>query len=104
MSDESNTLTDDEKKAIKLAAELLDHTDDTHWTKGGLPDLTAITELVGSKVTRTDMEAVLPDFERIVPEGYTVVSNIKEGNKSFKSGDVYDGKFADDLLASGAIE
>lgn len=104
MSDENKPLTDDEKKAIKTAAELLEHKDDTHWTKAGLPDLTAVSELVGSKVTRNDMEAVLPDFQRTITKGYTIVSNIKEGKKFFKSGEVYDGKFADDLLASGAIE
>lgn len=42
----------------------LDHADDTHWTKGGLPDLKIMEERFGKYVHRSDAEGVAPGYRR----------------------------------------
>lgn len=50
---------------IKEALESLDHTDDSHWIKSGLPRMGVIEELVGDKsITRQDVTAADPEFCR----------------------------------------
>lgn len=42
----------------------LDHSIDAHWTKGGLPDLNTLKELMGSYVSRGEVEAAAPGHKR----------------------------------------
>ena len=49
---------------VKDAVAGLDHGNDTHWTKSGLPATDAVAALVGSDVSRADIEAAAPDAKR----------------------------------------
>lgn len=49
---------------LDQALAALDHADDLHWTKAGLPDLTVLKELTGKVVTRKELNAAHPDFVR----------------------------------------
>ena len=42
----------------------LDHSIAAHWTKKGLPDLNALTELTGKRVSRGEAESAAPDYRR----------------------------------------
>lgn len=42
----------------------LDKSDDTHWTKEGLPNLDELAKRLGSRITRRRLEAVAPRFVR----------------------------------------
>ena len=58
-------LTDEEKaQAIVDAVASLDKSVDAHWTKGGLPDVNTVKEIVGFELTRKDIEAVAPGVVR----------------------------------------
>lgn len=60
-----NGLTDEQKaEAIEEAVASLDKSVDAHWTKGGLPDVMAVKEIVGFEVTRKDIEAVAGGITR----------------------------------------
>jgi hypothetical protein len=62
---EGTELTDEEKaQAIKDAVDALDKGVDADWTKGGLPNVETVKEIVGFDVTRKDIEAVAPGFTR----------------------------------------
>ena len=51
---------------INAALELLDHANEEHWTKSGLPDMKALETLMEDKsVTRAEVEVVAPEFKRI---------------------------------------
>lgn len=50
-------------KIIEVA-QSLDHSEETHWTQKGLPDVNAISEKAGFKVTRAEVSALLPDLVR----------------------------------------
>ena len=56
----SDTGLTDEQKAeeIKAAVSSLDKSVDAHWTKGGLPNTDAVSEIAGFDVSRKDIEAV----------------------------------------------
>lgn len=49
---------------IRAAVEGLDAKDDAHWTAAGLPDVGAVSEAMGAKVTRAQIEAAAPDAKR----------------------------------------
>lgn len=49
---------------IKEALIKLDTIDDEHWTEDGLPAVAAVSELVGSKVSRKDITDAAPKFTR----------------------------------------
>jgi tetrahydromethanopterin S-methyltransferase subunit B len=49
---------------VKDAVAGLDGTNDAHWTKGGLPATEAVSAVVGSDVSRADIEAAAPDAKR----------------------------------------
>ncbi len=49
---------------ILEVANSLDHGEETHWTQKGLPDLNAISEKAGFKVTRAEVTALLPELVR----------------------------------------
>lgn len=51
-------------EAVRKALGELNHDDDAHWTKSGLPDLTVLTEMVGHYVRRSLAEQVAPGFRR----------------------------------------
>jgi len=77
------------RQAIADAAAKLDKDTDAHWTKAGLPDCNALSELTGVKVTRAECsEALGEDFTREgnQPEGPedsgTEAENGPEGNQS----------------------
>ncbi len=54
--------------AIKAALEKLNPTDDEDWTGGGKPAMDKLKELTGSKtLTRADVDAVDPEFQRPKP-------------------------------------
>ncbi len=54
-----------EGMSIELALKQLDHANDDHWNESnGKPSTKAVTELVGRKVTRAEIEDVDPDFVR----------------------------------------
>lgn len=57
--------TEDAKAGqIAEALKLLDPSDDAHWTKAGKPNINVLVETLGFKITKQDLEAVAPDFER----------------------------------------
>lgn len=49
---------------IRSALGQLDTLEDSHWTGDGAPMVTAVTELVGEKVSRQDIVDVAPKFSR----------------------------------------
>ena len=49
---------------IRAAVEGLDGKDDAHWTAAGLPDVSAVSDAMGAKVTRAQIEAAAPDAKR----------------------------------------
>lgn len=49
---------------ITAALELLDGSEDKHWTSAGLPAVEAVAELAGKSVTRAAIEAIAPDLKR----------------------------------------
>lgn len=57
---------DDESEPMTLdeALDRLDTEDDSHWTKGGLPDLTVLKEWTGQQHTRKEVEEARPEFNR----------------------------------------
>ena len=54
------------QKAILDSLATLNHKDDTHWTKGGEPDLTVLKEKMGFAVSRGDVKEAAPEFVRQV--------------------------------------
>lgn len=55
--------TEDHK--LKRAVEALDHKNDEHWTKHGLPSLDALANIYGSTgIKRADVEAAAPGYRR----------------------------------------
>lgn len=57
---------DEEESFMTLdeALDSLDTEDDSHWTKGGLPDLAILKELTGEHIQRKDVEEARPEFNR----------------------------------------
>lgn len=50
---------------IKEALDVLDHEDDSQWTKDGLPVLDVVRDLVGNvEITRKDVTEAAPEFRR----------------------------------------
>ena len=58
------TVPDPAQGNISAAIELLDPANDEHWTNAGLPSVEAVTELVGTKVSRAEINAAAPAFMR----------------------------------------
>ena len=59
------TLTDEaEPRSLVEAIMSLDHSDDAHWTRAGLPDLNVIKELCQKYHSRDTVSAAVPDFRR----------------------------------------
>jgi hypothetical protein len=52
---------------IREAVSVLDHKTDAHWTKAGLPATEAVSSLVGSDVSRADIDAAASDAKRNPP-------------------------------------
>lgn len=65
----SETVTTEKLALIKAALEELDHENDEHWTNAGLPDVGAVKDILGDKVSRSEIEEADPDFVRKVDEG-----------------------------------
>lgn len=69
-SDPTDPLAGDEQgqqasaAAVKEAIDALDANDDSHWTAQGLPDVSAVTDLAGEKVSRAQIEATAPGYTR----------------------------------------
>lgn len=73
-AEEAETMLDlvqDELATLKRSAPVvaaavtqLDHANDEHWTKTGEPAVDAVKAIVGGNVTRADIEAAAPDFNR----------------------------------------
>ena len=59
-SDHDRTLDE----LIQRAASQLDPQEDGHWTQDGLPRLEALIALVGRDITRADVAAAVPGFQR----------------------------------------
>lgn len=55
---------ENEKLSLEDAIYSLNHKDDAHWTKSGLPDLNVLKELTGVAVKRQDVEEVAPEYTR----------------------------------------
>lgn len=49
---------------ILAALQLLDPSDDTHWTAAGLPAVDAVKAALGGEVNRGEIEAAAPGFVR----------------------------------------
>jgi hypothetical protein len=49
---------------VRGALARLDPTEDAHWTKSGKPDLNAISEMLGRRVTRVKVNELMPDLTR----------------------------------------
>ncbi|MHC6528863.1 MULTISPECIES: hypothetical protein [unclassified Vibrio] len=66
---EKNSRNVDEEKQreqlIREALTKLDHGNDDHWTDGGKVSLSALKDVAGFKVSRAELDAVAPEFERI---------------------------------------
>ena len=54
----------DGHQAIREALSQLDTVNDKHWTAEGLPAVVAVAEILGMVVTREEITAVAPDFNR----------------------------------------
>lgn len=54
----------DDADLIRAAVEGLDGGNDDHWTAAGLPDVAAVSEAMGVKVSRAQIEAAAPDAKR----------------------------------------
>ena len=100
---------------VNEALQKLDHDEDAHWTKDGLPNVNVINEMTGKKFKRKDIQEIAPDLVREIESeaeapkgGFTAVSTIKEGvdgkTVMYSPGDKYEGKFADELLKLKAIK
>jgi len=55
---------DDGDVDIAAALDLLDPANDDHWTNAGLPAVDAVSDITGANVTRAQIKAARPDFER----------------------------------------
>ena len=57
-------------KRMKLldALKALNHNEDAHWTKDGKPDLNAVTEKTGRRITRVMVLRVAPELNRKIIE------------------------------------
>lgn len=65
---EAAELTAKSADSIKAALAKLDPANDDHWTAAGLPAVGAVKEITGSTtLTRDDIGAAVPDFERPEP-------------------------------------
>lgn len=63
-STDQDEVDEETATAIQSALSRLDHSDDAHWTKEGLPDMTVVVEYAGKSVTRKQVEVVAPDLKR----------------------------------------
>lgn len=52
------------KQVILDTLQLLDHSDDSHWTGEGLPSVKIVSDTAGIEVTRKEITAAAPDFVR----------------------------------------
>lgn len=64
MSTIDKELDQESKERLLDASKSLDHSNEGHWTNGGLPDCNALSQLSGMKVTRALANAVLPNIKR----------------------------------------
>tara|TARA_Y100000310_G_scaffold334209_2_gene413396 strand:- start:344 stop:838 length:495 start_codon:yes stop_codon:yes gene_type:complete len=60
----SDTPADERPPSLTEVIMSLDHSDDTEWTKGGLPDLNVVKERYGKYVSRQQVTDAVPDFKR----------------------------------------
>lgn len=49
---------------VAAAVDQLDHANDDHWTKDGEPKVDAVKAIVNGEVSRADIEAATPGFDR----------------------------------------
>lgn len=63
-ADEEEGEDEESKMTLDEALDRLDTEDDSHWTKGGLPDLTVLKEWTGTQLQRKDVEEARPEFNR----------------------------------------
>lgn len=49
---------------LSAALKMLNPDEDAHWTKDGLPDLNALKEITGKKISRKDVEKEAEGFTR----------------------------------------
>lgn len=69
MSDETNGAAGGAELADKIKAGL-DPANDAHWTKDGAPELAAVSELAGQKISRAQCKELLgDDYHRRVAAG-----------------------------------
>ncbi len=56
----------DHKRDAKIveAVQSLDHKNDDHWTKAGLPSLDAVSDITGFDVSRPDIKVNCPEAQR----------------------------------------
>lgn len=57
-------MTDEKKSKLREVLEVLDPSDDAHWTKDGLPNLNVVQELLQAKTTRAEVTKMFPQFTR----------------------------------------
>ncbi len=55
------------RKDIQEALELLDASDDQHWTEDGMPRVDVVSSLVGKSVSREEITSIAPKFTRNKP-------------------------------------
>lgn len=67
-SNESDANPAAEKQGLSLAESIgqLDPNDDDHWTKAGLPAIAAVETIFGKDISREDIEAAAPGFNRSI--------------------------------------
>lgn len=70
---------------LEAAVKRLDPADKTHWTQGGLPDLTVLSELTGGRVTRREVEKAFPDL-RLDPKTGSLMGKLKAAITSRRGG------------------
>lgn len=58
----------DDSDTLMQATTQLNHSDDGHWTKKGMPDCNVLTEMCGFKVSRKMMTDQFPDLKRAKPD------------------------------------
>lgn len=64
IADADATPTPAAELSLEDALKRLNPEDDAHWTKGGQPDVNVLCEILGRKITRKEVDAAFPDFNR----------------------------------------
>lgn len=63
-ADEDEEEEEEDEMTVADAAAQLDHANDAHWTSTGLPDVAAVSEILGRKTSRAEIEEETDGLKR----------------------------------------